>query len=276
MHGDPDWQATLASIGGTLPGLIFLALGVIGLLGAASSGCLSFLWGRIFFATILLLLCAALVRATWNSPKRWREIRALVASSQQADERLRAIANEVRVRARIIESPAPFCALTAGLRPTILISTESLLRLDDLQLEAALRHEQGHAARGDVVLASILSFFADLLPLPVSDLMLTYHKAREIAADRYATRRSAPEHLAGAIIALARTGCSSAAIPALSDDLNAIKSRIAALFDTQAPPRHRLRFIAAAGLAMILIASFAPAAIAAANFYRCTMQGMQV
>ncbi len=276
MHGDPDWQAPLASIGGTLPGFIFLTLGAIGLLGAASSGCLSFTWGRILFVAILFFLCASLARATLRVAKRLREIRALVASSQHADKRLRAIADAVRMRARIIESPLPFCALSGGLCPTVLISTESLLRLDDVQLEAALRHEQAHAARGDVFLASILSFFADLLPLPVCDLMFTYHTARELAADRYAARRSAPEHLAGAIIALVRIRHAGPALPALADDLGSIRSRIAALFDTQAPPRYRLRLIAVAALATILFASFAPAAIVAANFYRCAMQGMQM
>ena len=274
MNGDPAWQAPLASVSGTLPGFVFFTIGTVGLLGAASSGCLAFVWGRVLFASILLLLLAATGRATVRALGRQCEIDRLLAESFEPPEDVRRISLAVGVRVRVANSALPLCATTGVRRPLVLLSTASLARLKAAELEAALRHERAHASRGDVLLATLLSFFVDLLPLPADDLIATYHRAREFAADAHAVHRADPQHLAGAIVALAGSRRITAAAPALAEDAATLKARIRAVFEPRAAASRLHRGIALLSLGLVATASLAPAAITALNFYHCTAPGM--
>lgn len=276
MNDDPAWQAPLASISGTLPGFVFLLLGTIGLLGAASSGCLAFYWGRILFVSILLLMIAAVARAIVIALERKRELDSLLAKSVDANEKLGTVAAQLGVRARILESDLPFCATTGIRSPVVLISSISLENLNATELEAALRHERAHAQRHDVLLATLLSFFVDLLPLPTADLIATYHRAREFAADACAGRNAHPEDLAGAIVALAGARRVCSAVPALAEDLATIKARVGAIFDPRPPAAIGHRALALVALAIIALLSLTPGAMTALNFYHCTTRGMQL
>jgi len=160
--------------------------------------------------------------------------------------------------------------------PVILISSISLENLNEAELEAALRHERAHDRRHDVLLATLLSFFIDLLPLPTADLIATYHRAREFAADACAGRNSHPEHLAGAIVALAGARRVCSAVPALAEDLATIKSRVEAIFDPGPPAAIGRRTLAFVSLATIVLSSLMPGVMTALNFYHCTTRGMQM
>lgn len=278
MSEDAAWQAPLAAAAATIPGAMFLLLSLIGLAGAASSGCLNYSWGCVFFAAIVALIALAVCRSSLSAFRRAREVRALIHASQAPDSALQTTARRCRVRVRVLNYSEPFCALAGLWSPVVLISTQTLKRLNAEELQATLRHEHAHAARLDLLLGALVSFFTDLLPLPASDLVQAYCKARETAADERAIRVCAPQALASAIVRLAAAKPLARAAAHLIEDGQSVKQRIAALLDDRPDriERRNRRIIAAASLAAIVAASVLPAALSALNFASCTTKGMHV
>jgi Zn-dependent protease with chaperone function len=91
--------------------------------------------------------------------------------------------------------------MLAGIhRPTVLVSTGAVELLLPAELEAAILHERGHARHHDQLIAAGLSFVVDLLPLPASDLVATYRRARELAADDHALQTVQAPDLAAALL----------------------------------------------------------------------------
>ncbi len=276
MENDASWQAPLAAIASTTPGAVFLLLAVIDLGGAYSSGCLQFVWGRIFFAVILASVVLSFVRAVTIAHRRQAQVRCLLQYSREPSDRVSAVATRVGVGVRIVPTQKPFCALARPLRPVVLLSHGAIARLDDAELEAALRHEQAHALRGDLLLASALSFFADLLPLPVRNLTSIYSVAREFAADEHAARLIEPQQLASAILSLSGTRSVGNGVAALAENSTSIKKRVIALLDDRAERTGLVgrRIVGTGILAVIAIFSLLPAALSAMNYYACTLKGM--
>lgn len=278
MRDDAPWQAPLSAVASMAPGAMFLSIATIGLRGAASSGCLSFAWGRIFFGTIAVLFVAALIRASYRACRRIAQVRQLVATSHDPDPTLGAMAQRCGVRVRVLNVADAFCALAGIWRPVVLLSQGTLDRLNGQELEAALRHERAHAVRFDLMLAATLSFFADLLPLPGSILVETYAAAREVAADARAVRESPAHALASAIILLARKTTAPQGVAALAEDFSLVKRRVITLLEEgqQKADLRRNRIVASASLGAILSISFLPAVLSALNFYACIVKGMHI
>ncbi|MBC5816196.1 MAG: hypothetical protein GIW97_06605 [Candidatus Eremiobacteraeota bacterium] len=276
MDNDPAWQAPIAAIAATTPGAVFLLLAVIDLIGASSSGCLQFLWGRILFATILALTILAFTRATIVAANRVAQIRALIKLSHEPAEDIRSVAQRVGVQVRVVPFADPFCALARIIAPVVLVSRGTLERLDPQELEAALRHERAHALRADLPLSAALSFFADLLPLPTGDLIATYSTAREFAADEHATRGIAAHQLASAIISLAGTRKLAHSVAALAEDAANIKPRVLALLEERAVSASPIgrRVVAVAMLTAVAILSLMPAVLSAVNDSACSTKGV--
>lgn len=277
MRNDAAWQAPLAAIAATTPGVMFLLLALIGLFGASGSGCLAFLWGRLLFGAIAALLTLALFRATLRARERSSQVRKLIDISQPVNVNIGAIAQRCGVRVRVVNYADAFCALVGPWNPVVLISRATLDRLSIEELEAALHHERAHAARFDLKLAAALSFFADLLPLPVDDLVEAYATARERAADERAVQHCDPTTLASAIVAVATTR-NTRAVAALAEETHSVKQRVLMLLSTGAEGgnRSRRRFVACVSLCVIVALSIAPAILSATNFYTCAIKGMHV
>jgi Zn-dependent protease with chaperone function len=276
MDNDASWQAPLAAIASSTPGAVFFLLAIVDLIGAYSSGCLQFVWGRILFASILALTILAFIRATAVAHQRYAQVRQLIQHSLVPSERVSAVARKVSADVRIIPSPEPFCALARPMRPVVLLSRGTVERLNDEELEAALRHERAHALRGDLLLSAALSFFADLLPLPVRDLTATYNAAREFAADEHAARESNPLQLASAILSLAGTRTVGHGVAALAEDTTSLKQRVLALLEDRAEQTGLAgrRIVGVSVLVAIAFFSLMPAALSAMNYYVCTFKGM--
>ncbi len=276
MNNDPSWQAPLAAIASTTPGAVFLVLAIVDLAGARSSGCLQFVWGRIIFASILTLAILAFIRATAVAYQRYAQVRRVIQHSHTPSDQVREVAKKVGLTVRIIPSPEPFCALAQPLRPVVLLSRGTVERLDNEELEAALTHERAHALRGDLLLAAALSFFADLLPLPVRDLTATYKAAREFAADNHAVRKVEPHQLASAILSLAGGQTLGHGVAALAEDAASLKKRVLALLENRAERTDLAgrRMMTVSGLFAIATISLMPAVLSSMNHYVCTMQAM--
>lgn len=278
MDNDVSWQAPLAATASATPGAIFFLLAVIDLAGASSSGCLAFLWGRILFAGVFALASLSLVRATVIARMRYKQVHELIRHSNYPDDRTLSVARRVGLEVRVIPASEPFCALARPLRPLVLLSRGTLERLNTTELEAALLHERAHALRGDLLLAAIVSFFADLLPLSTRDLLQTYTAAREFAADKHAVRNIDAHQLASAILSLAGTRKMAHAVAGLAEDTTTLKPRIVSLLEERAEQTGLFgrRMIAGGVLIAIAIFSLTPAVLSGLNYYVCSIKGMSV
>ena len=232
MADDPAWQAPYAALAASLPGALLLVLSIFALVRGVSTACWTMPGGRIVFGSIALIAVAAIARGFWLAFARNRELHRLVRSSRPAPQRLRELAEACGVRAREIYDDAPMCALAGVVAPVVIVSSGALRALGDQELKAALLHERAHAVRGDQILALCLSFFADLLPLPTSDLVDTYRLARELAADRCAARTAGNDALARALLGFAKSTRSLVgAAPFSGPRRSSMVSRIAALLE---------------------------------------------
>ena len=233
MNGDPGWQAPIAACAAALPGLAFGVFAVEALVTGSNSRCLMFVSGRVLFGVVILLAIVAFVRASIRAVQQHAEVRALFSGSSAPSERLTRIGNEVRLRVRSLRDETPFCALAGVIRPTAFVSTASENGLSDDELRAALLHERAHRTRHDQILIALLTFATDLLPLPVGDLIATYRRARELAADQEAARETDPIHVAAAILGTVR-GQSVSLAAGLSSESNIVHARLDALLNQRA------------------------------------------
>jgi Zn-dependent protease with chaperone function len=238
MADDPAWQAPYAAFAASLPGALFLVLSMFALVRGASTACWTMPGGRIVFGSIALVAVVAIVRAGWLAFARNRDLRRLVRSSTPASKRLHELAASCGLRAREICDAAPLCALAGVVAPVVLVSGGALRALGDKELEAALLHERAHIMRGDQILAICLLFFADVLPLPASDLVETYKLARELAADRSAAQATGYETLARALVSFTKSGMALVGATSFSGSRSStVVSRIAALLQEPQPGR---------------------------------------
>jgi hypothetical protein len=108
----------------------------------------------------------------------------------------------------ILDHPAAVAYCVPGIRPRIVISAGTIDLLDELELDAVLAHERGHAAErhGLVMLPLVcvsraLRFipYARLAPSSVAALL-------EMAADDYAARREDMGALVSALVSMATAG----------------------------------------------------------------------
>ena len=254
MHADPAWQAPIAACAAALPGSAFGLFATEALITGSNSRCLAFVSGRVFFGVVLVAAIAAFVRATVRAGRQHAEVRRLFSRSIAPTERLRRIGNELSLRVRSLQSDESFCALAGVVASTAFVSTATENRLSDDELRAALLHERAHRTRYDQILIATLTFATDLLPLPVEQLVSTYRRARELAADQKAAQEGDPVHVAAAILATAR-GKSVSLAAALSSESTIVRARLDALLNGREPSGSRSsRFVAV--LSLVILAVF--------------------
>jgi len=271
MSDDPGWQAPLAAIAAALPGVLFIVLGGATLRDAWGSACLQFASGRVLYAAIAVLTIFGLVRATALAARRGADVVRLVRQSSPPCARLRRAGENAGVRIREIAAEGPIVVLAGFLRPVVLVSTDALHRVTDTELLAAIRHEAAHARRGDLICAAVLAFIADLVPLPVGDLIALYGRAREFAADAHATQTADPCDLAAALLALARPANGVTSVAAFADS-GTVRERLGALLAPRLPrPSRARRSLLTAALATTFASGAAPAVVSAVLGFTCSM-----
>lgn len=261
MEADSAWQASLAACAAVIPGGLILALGSAALITGLHSPCLETQAGRVLFAVVWTAMIFSFVRATVLATRRGREARALVRVSSPPSERLRLAGNRAGVMVRELPHTQLLCALVGIRRSVVVVSTATIPQLSDAELEAALLHERGHARRGDQVIAAVVAFVVELLPLPSADLVALYRDAREFAADEHALRTVSPHDLAGALLTFARGQRAVANVARLQGETS-LRRRLHLLLHgpSSAPVSVRSRSVAAFTLAAVLVAGLTPAA----------------
>ena len=260
MHADPAWQAPIAACAAALPGLAFGLFATEALITGSNSRCLAFVSGRVFFGIVVLAAIAAFVRAAIRAGHQHAEVRRLFSSSIAPAERLRRIGDELGLRVRSLQSDESFCALAGVVQPAAFVSTATEGRLNDDELRAALLHERAHRTRYDQILIATLTFATDLLPLPVEQLVATYRRARELAADQNAAQEGDPVHVAAAILATAR-GKSVSLAAALSSESAIVHARLDALLNGREHTNVRpSRFVAVSSLIVLTVFTLSSAA----------------
>ncbi|HXM19121.1 MAG TPA: M56 family metallopeptidase [Candidatus Tumulicola sp.] len=203
----------------------------------------------------------------------------LIAASQRPSARLALAASACGLGAREFDETTPVCALARSAPPLVLVSTGALAVLADEELRAALHHERAHARRGDQVVATFVTFMADVLPLPSAEFIAMYRSAREFAADQFALASTSAEHLAGALLSFAKGARAVAGAPGFADENAGVIQRLKALLaDAPAPihpNRKRTRILIAAAMAALFVAALATPMISAAGPAACPMPSAQ-
>jgi Zn-dependent protease with chaperone function len=272
MEGDRGWQAPLAAFAATLPALLFVIIGLVTVRDAWGSPCLNYLTGRVLYAGIAAVTVFGLFRAAIQLYRRWSEVRRLLARTRPASPLLANVKAAQGKSTRELDSDDAFILLAGIVDPVVVVSSEALRRLDGDQLEAAIRHEIAHARRGDQIISAIVSFVADIVPLPVGGLAALYRRAREFAADAYAVRHVDPIDLAGALLALARGGPSLAGTAAFAEP-GTVRGRLAVLLADAPAVSSRWRRVLVTGvLCAIFVLGASPSIAGFASGVRCLPQ----
>ncbi|HWT04676.1 MAG TPA: hypothetical protein VN224_02875, partial [Xanthomonadales bacterium] len=240
MADDPEWQAPLAAAAAALPGLLFLTIGAATLRGGWDSMCLQFASGRVLYGVVAALTAFGFVRAIALAVRRGREVARLLRASSAPSARVRRAGDRAGVRVREVSTVGPIVVLAGFLRPVVFVSTEVLSRVNDAELLAAIRHEAAHAQRRDLVCGAIVTFIADVVPLPVGALIALHHRAREFAADAHAARIADPCDLASALLALARPAKIAGGIAAFAE-AGTVRDRLGVLLSVTSPKPCRVR-----------------------------------
>jgi Zn-dependent protease with chaperone function len=267
MDGDPEWQAPLAAASVALPAMILLLMFTTAIAAGSFAVCTRTYTGRFVFGTFIAVTAVLLVRALYESVLRIRETRALLALTVAPSPELHAVAAELGVPMRELPDGRPFCALVGALAPSVVVSSGTAAQLSRDELRAAVLHERGHARRGDHVIATVLAFVVDVLPLPARELVGLYRAAREWAADRHALQGASPEDLAGALLTFTRISRTFVHLAPL-DGERGLSLRLRALLDDPARDRVSVpaRLAAVAALTAICAGGLMPVGAAARMF----------
>jgi len=279
MTDDPACQAAYAAAAAALPGAVFVVLALGSLASANGASCWTMPGGRFVLGAIVGLTVAAIIHACWRFVARAAGIQRLASSSGPATPRLRELATVCGVRVLEINDAAPVCALAGLISPTVFVSTGALRALNDEELRAALLHERAHIRRGDQIVAACLSFFADLLPLPSTDLLETHRFARELVADRAAAELTGANTLAHALIAFAKSGNAIAGAVSFAEPRpRNVVTRISMLLAEPSPrragasARMTRRLALGCALAVLAVISVSFPVLAAAQPSRCAIE----
>jgi beta-lactamase regulating signal transducer with metallopeptidase domain len=193
-----------------------------------------------------------------------------VRASSPPSERVRLVGNRAGVRVREVSSAGPVVVLAGFFRPVVFVSTEALIRVNDAELLAAVLHEAAHAQRRDLVCAALVTFVADVVPLPVGALIALHHRAREFAADAHAAQVADPCDLASALLALARPARIAGGIAAFAE-AGTVRERLGTLLSaTSHRPSRARRALLTAALAATFVAGAAPVLVAVALGFTCS------
>ena len=268
MDGDPEWQAPLAAASVALPAMILLLMFTTAIAAGSFAVCTRTYTGRFVFGTFIAVTAVLLVRALYESVLRIRETRALLALTVAPSPELHAVAAELGVPMRELPDGRPFCALVGALAPSVVVSSGTVAQLSHDELRAAVLHERGHARRGDHVVATVLAFVVDVLPLPARELVGLYRAAREWAADRHALQGASPEDLAGALLTFTRISRTFVQLAPLDGGERGVSLRLRALLDDSArgPVSVPARLAAVAALTAICAGGLMPVGAAARMF----------
>lgn len=225
----------------------------------------------MLYGIIIVLSAFGFVRAIALGLRRNGDVRRLIATSSAPSLRLRDASDVAGIRIREVAAPGAVVMLAGLFRPIVLVSSDALDRINDAELIAAIRHEAAHARRGDLLCAAAVSFLADLVPLPVGSLIALHRRAREFAADAYATRVADPCDLACALIALARPVRDGALTAAFAES-GTVRDRLGVLLARHAPlPSRARRVLVAFGLIGTLVLGAAPTLTAVILGFTCAM-----
>jgi Zn-dependent protease with chaperone function len=248
-----------------------LVVGAATLRGGWDSACLQFVSGKVLYGAIAMLTTFGFARAIVLAARRARDVVRLLRQSSAPSERVRAAGEASGVRIREVAANGPVMLLAGFVRPVVLVSADAVARVNDAELLAAIRHETAHSQRGDLLCAAVVTFIADLVPLPVANFIALYRRAREFAADAHAARYTDPCDLASALLALARPSTLGVSIAAFAD-VGTVRDRLGVLLAPNRPrPSRKPRALLTAALAATFILGAAPVLATVTLGFTCTM-----
>lgn len=219
--------------------------------------------GAVVAAAGLLLAAAVVLRAGWclagelaRTRRDHREHAILLAATGRPRPELGVVVLDY-------DAPAAYC-MPCG-RYRVVVSAGALALLGTEQLWAVLAHERAHLRCRHHLMLSVAAALARAFPrVPLfAQAGPELAVLTEMAADDAAARRHGPDHLAKALVILARAGIRPTALAAGGP------AAIARVQRLLAPPQQRrirrVRLVAAAGLLLPVAIACLPLFIAACD-----------
>ena len=148
--------------------------------------------GHVALFVVAVLLVFLLARWIIVLSRGWRETRnisrlAPLANGAPAWRRLRdlPIDRDCKATVRLVDAEEPFAVTVGFLWPRVLVSTGLLSTLDDVELEAVLRHEAAHVKKRDPLRLLISDSCQTALPFVpiVGYVAKKFRTAKELEAD---------------------------------------------------------------------------------------------
>jgi Zn-dependent protease with chaperone function len=224
--------------------------------GPAPGGTVAAITGLLLAAAVVLRACWCLASELARSRRDGREHADLVAATGRPCPELGVVVLDH-------DAPAAYCMPSGRYR--LVVSAGALAALGSDQLQAVLAHERAHLRYRHHLMLAVAAALARAFPrVPLfAQAGAELGVLAEMAADDAAARRHGPDHLAEALVILARSGTRPAALAAGGP------VAIARIQRLLAPPRQRqarlARLAATAGLLLPAAIACLPLIIAACD-----------
>lgn len=194
------WLPALLAV---TPGVLLLSLTFVPARDVLTGAYPVSLEGWLIWWAPLILAGLALTYALARAAVRQWTLARLFRLGVAATDELQAAAQDLGVRARLVDHDGIDCFVAGFFRPTVFVSRGALEAFDPLELRAALAHEASHIKGHDGVIIAALGFCCDLVPLPWPAPLAAFREACENRADRAASQAVGAVHLASALVAAA-------------------------------------------------------------------------
>jgi BlaR1 peptidase M56 len=193
----------LALLLATLPGLVFLSLGINALIALRHAEVDSPLCVMVFVVPIVIFsvgLCRASI--SWRGNRLF--VRQLLDQTYEADPIIRELAAHLGLTLRILPTEYMACMTVGVVRPIVILSSGAANHLSRDELKAVLLHEQVHVKNKDTLWAGISRYIADCAFSRTSRAEDLAKRTRETIADQEASKEVDRFMLANVLIKFAR------------------------------------------------------------------------
>jgi beta-lactamase regulating signal transducer with metallopeptidase domain len=206
---------------------------------------------------------AAVVVATMVAVVVLARLVGLIAIQLRASLAVTALSRSARREdgALVVPSQRAFLFVAGMLRPRIVASEAAFRVLDGEARTAALAHERAHVRGRDLMMRAVLSLAALAgAPVLARRVLASWDRATERLRDHDAAAEVGHDAVAGALVAMARSGATPPAwATAAMAPAGELVARVEALLDGATPDRSLSRRLLAAAAAAVAVAALAAA-----------------
>jgi Zn-dependent protease with chaperone function len=194
---------TLAVLLTSLPGLVFLSLGMYATAALRHAEIHSVPCVMVFVVPIIIF-SIGIANAAISLRKNLLLVKQLLVATKRPDEALSELGKRRGMNIRVLPIDEFACMTVGILHPTVVLSTGVTERLSAQELEAVLLHEEVHVRRKDTLWATLSRFVSDCCFRYSTQAEAIARRTREITADYEAAKSIDAHVLASVLVKFAR------------------------------------------------------------------------